>query len=486
MIGDLQREPGGGQDDCSEQAHKSASTAIARVVPAWHGAAARPDAEQGHGVLGRRARHARTARPAAAARLDAGGAGHARAGELPPPADPAREVHHARVAAGPERGAVLSRRPREPGRDDADHLHADRGPRVPAVRPHLSAAARACTSAPRTAAASSRCSATGRTARPRSSSSPTASASSASAISARTGWAFRSASWRCTPRAPECIRAAACRSCSTSAPTTKRCWRIRCTSALAASGWPAPSSTNWSRSSSRRRQAVFPGVLVQFEDFANHNAFRLLQRYRDRICSFNDDIQGTASVIGRRHLLGAARDAARRCASRRSCAWAPARPRRASRICWSPRCGPTASPSREARARCWLVDSKGLVVAERSGPRRTQEALRASRTRRSADFLGAVKALKPTAIIGVGATPNTFTREVIETMTQLNERPIVFALSNPTSRAECTAEQAYQWSGGKALFASGSPFDASRPTTGAAMCRDRATTPTSSRASDWA
>jgi malate dehydrogenase (oxaloacetate-decarboxylating)(NADP+) len=70
-----------------------------------------------------------------------------------------------------------------------------------------------------------------------------------------------------------------------------------------------------------------------------------------------------------------------------------------------------------------------------------------------------VKALKPTAIIGVGATPNTFTREVIETMTRLNERPIVFALSNPTSRSECTAEQAYEWSGGKALFASGSPFD---------------------------
>jgi malate dehydrogenase (oxaloacetate-decarboxylating)(NADP+) len=77
-----------------------------------------------------------------------------------------------------------------------------------------------------------------------------------------------------------------------------------------------------------------------------------------------------------------------------------------------------------------------------------------------ADFLGAVKALKPTAIIGVGATPGMFTREVVEEMTRLNERPIVFALSNPTSKSECTAEQAYAWSGGKALFASGSPFDA--------------------------
>jgi malate dehydrogenase (oxaloacetate-decarboxylating)(NADP+) len=113
---------------------------------------------------------------------------------------------------------------------------------------------------------------------------------------------------------------------------------------------------------------------------------------------------------------------------------------------------------REARGRCWLVDSQGLGVAERTelAEHKKPSAHPHSPVR---DFIGAVKALKPTAIIGVGATPNTFTREVIETMTQLNERPIVFALSNPTSRAECTAEQAYQWSGGKALFASGSPFD---------------------------
>ena len=112
----------------------------------------------------------------------------------------------------------------------------------------------------------------------------------------------------------------------------------------------------------------------------------------------------------------------------------------------------------DARGRCWLVDSKGLVVAERRDLAEHKKPY-AHPHAPVGDFLGAVKALKPTAIIGVGATPNTFTREVIETMTQLNERPIVFALSNPTSRAECTAEQAYQWSAGKALFASGSPFD---------------------------
>jgi malate dehydrogenase (oxaloacetate-decarboxylating)(NADP+) len=110
-----------------------------------------------------------------------------------------------------------------------------------------------------------------------------------------------------------------------------------------------------------------------------------------------------------------------------------------------------------ARARCSLVDSKGLVVASRTDlaahkkPYAHDHAL-------VPDFVSAVKALKPTAIIGVSATPNTFTEEVVRTMAAFNERPIVFALSNPTSRSECTAQQAYEWSDGRALFASGSPF----------------------------
>jgi malate dehydrogenase (oxaloacetate-decarboxylating)(NADP+) len=204
-------------------------------------------------------------------------------------------------------------------------------------------------------------------------------------------------------------------------------------------------------------QAVFPGVLVQFEDFANHNAFRLLKRYRDRICSFNDDIQGTASVTVA-GIFSALRVTRKKFREQTFlCLGAGEAATGISDLLVAAMQADGLSEN-DARGRCWLVDSKGLVVAERKDLAEHKKPY-AHAHAPVGDFIGAVKTLKPTAIIGVGATPNTFTREVIESMTQLNERPIVFALSNPTSRAECTAEQAYQWSGGKALFASGSPFD---------------------------
>jgi malate dehydrogenase (oxaloacetate-decarboxylating)(NADP+) len=204
-------------------------------------------------------------------------------------------------------------------------------------------------------------------------------------------------------------------------------------------------------------QAVFPGVLVQFEDFANHNAFRLLSRYRDRICSFNDDIQGTASVTVA-GIFSALRVTKKKMSEQTFlCLGAGEAATGISDLLVAAMRADGLSEA-QARARCWLVDSKGLVVAERKELAEHKKPYAHPHAPVS-DFIGAVKAVKPTAIVGVSAMPNTFTREVVETMTQLNERPIVFALSNPTSRAECTAEQAYQWSGGKALFASGSPFD---------------------------
>ena len=204
-------------------------------------------------------------------------------------------------------------------------------------------------------------------------------------------------------------------------------------------------------------QKVFPGALIQFEDFANSNAFRLLQRYRERVCTFNDDIQGTAAVAlaglysALRVTGGALEDQRILCFGAGEAA---------TGICDLVVAALIAKnlAADEARRRCWLFDSRGLVVASRTdltGHKRPYAHQHAG----IAEFTAAVQALKPTAIIGVAAVGGTFTQPVIEAMARFNPRPIVFALSNPTSKSECTAEQAYRWSGGKALFACGSPFD---------------------------
>jgi malate dehydrogenase (oxaloacetate-decarboxylating)(NADP+) len=204
-------------------------------------------------------------------------------------------------------------------------------------------------------------------------------------------------------------------------------------------------------------QQVFPGIVVQFEDFANHHAFHLLQKYRDQICCFNDDIQGTASVTVA-GIFSALRVTRKSLAEQTFlCLGAGEAATGISDLLVEAMVAEGMN-EKAARGRCWLVDSKGLVVAGRSDLAEHKRPY-AHQHAPVATFLDAARQLKPTAIIGVSATPNAFTREVIESMAQINERPIVFALSNPTSRCECTAEQAYAWSGGRALFASGSPFD---------------------------
>ena len=112
----------------------------------------------------------------------------------------------------------------------------------------------------------------------------------------------------------------------------------------------------------------------------------------------------------------------------------------------------------EARKRCWLFDSKGLVIAQRSDLAEHKRPY-AHEHASVGTLLDAVRALKPTAIVGVAAVGGAFTEDVVRAMAALNKRPIVFALSNPTSKSECTAAQAYKWSEGRALFACGSPFD---------------------------
>jgi malate dehydrogenase (oxaloacetate-decarboxylating)(NADP+) len=196
---------------------------------------------------------------------------------------------------------------------------------------------------------------------------------------------------------------------------------------------------------------------VQFEDFGNRNAFRLLNRYRDRACCFNDDIQGTAAMClaglySAMRLRGDSRLASQRILFLGA-------GEAGIGIADLVVAGMTAEGlSRdEARRRCWFVDSKGLVVGSRRDVTEHKRPY-AHDHPPLPDLLSAVHALRPTALIGVSGQPQTFTRPVIEAMTALHDRPIVFALSNPTSRTECTAEQAYGWSHGRAIFASGSPF----------------------------
>ncbi len=202
---------------------------------------------------------------------------------------------------------------------------------------------------------------------------------------------------------------------------------------------------------------LFSRPLIQFEDFANQNSFRLLRKYRDEICTFNDDIQGTAGVI-----LAGIYTALKLTGGKLKdqkilfLGGGSAGVGIADLIVMAMREEGLTEP--EARRRHWLVDSKGLVVKSRDNlqPHKIPYAHEGEFL---SDFLTAVNKLKPTIIIGVSGQPNTFTREVVEAMGRINERPVIFALSNPTSKAECTAVEAYTWTNGRAIFASGSPFD---------------------------
>ena len=204
-------------------------------------------------------------------------------------------------------------------------------------------------------------------------------------------------------------------------------------------------------------QAVFPRVIVQFEDFNNANAFRLLARYRDRLCCFNDDVQGTGAM-GLAGLYAAGRLAGRRLSEQRVLFVG------AGEACLGIGAILVSAMQREglsdaeARARCLFIDSKGTVVASRSDLPAHKRPF-AQDIAAYPDVVATIEAFRPTALVGACGQGGRFTQPVVEAMIEATERPIVFALSNPTSKAECTAEQAYTWSAGRAIFASGSPFD---------------------------
>jgi malate dehydrogenase (oxaloacetate-decarboxylating)(NADP+) len=201
---------------------------------------------------------------------------------------------------------------------------------------------------------------------------------------------------------------------------------------------------------------VFPKACIQWEDFAGVNAIRILEACRDKTCTFNDDIQGTAAVA---------------VAGFTAVTRLLARPFREERFLFlgagaaafgiadmiAKKLEKDGLPRREAVRRISMFDVNGLLVNSRTDLTGHQREF-ALDGPPSKDFAECILRLRPTAIVGVSTVGGAFTRQVIENMSMVNERPIIFPYSNPTSNSECTAEQAYTWSKGKAIFASGSPF----------------------------
>jgi len=208
------------------------------------------------------------------------------------------------------------------------------------------------------------------------------------------------------------------------------------------------------------RKRYGPNTLIQFEDFAGHNAARLLEKTRDKICSFNDDIQGTASVV-LAGLLGAQRHTGQPLKDQKFLfLGAGAAGCGIGHLIVRQLVKKYGMTKQEAAKKVYMVDVGGLLTKKRPfGEISPQQALFCHDVAPIDSFEEAVKVLKPTAIIGVSGVGGAFNQQVCESMAQNNNKPIIFALSNPTSHSECTAEDAYKWTDGRCLFASGSPFD---------------------------
>jgi len=201
-------------------------------------------------------------------------------------------------------------------------------------------------------------------------------------------------------------------------------------------------------------QENFPKAVIQFEDFLTPNAYSLLNIYRHKVCCFNDDIQGTAAVVlsGIYSALKLTEQTFKEC--RILFLGAGSAATGMADLLVPALCAIGLSES-EARQRLWFVDRKGLITKNRNhlSPHSSPYA----HEHQPASFIEAIENIRPNILIGATGMFGAFTKEAISLMAKINSQPIVFALSNPTSHAECTAQQAYDWSDGRVIFASGSP-----------------------------
>jgi malate dehydrogenase (oxaloacetate-decarboxylating)(NADP+) len=203
-------------------------------------------------------------------------------------------------------------------------------------------------------------------------------------------------------------------------------------------------------------QEVFPKCCIHFEDWTGADAVHLLARYRDKYCVYNDDVQGTAGIV-LAGMINAAKLKRTKLADEKYLflGAGSAAIGLANLLCSA--LVVQGMTLKEAQGRVYMFNTKGLLVATRTDLVDFQKPY-AHEHAPTRDFVAAIESIKPTTIIGASTIGGAFTRDVIETMSRINERPVILAISNPTEHAECTPEQAYNWSKGKAIYAAGVQF----------------------------
>ena len=201
---------------------------------------------------------------------------------------------------------------------------------------------------------------------------------------------------------------------------------------------------------------VFPKSIIQFEDFANKNALKFLTRYRKNYRMFNDDIQGTGCVV-LAGVLASMRRLKSKIFKQKILFYGSGSAAIGIAEFLSKQMVEDGTNLSESNNRIFLFDSKGLVVSKRSDLNEEKKRY-AKNLEFETNFHSVIKKIKPTIIIGASGVKNAFNKDIIKEMYKINDIPIIFALSNPTSNAECTAKDVMEYTKGKAMFGSGSPF----------------------------